>query len=295
MKIGIYGYPVSPENKQFILQFCEYLKASETEVYMFELFCRFLEDDFDFKPHVKGYFTDYSDVPEDLDIMFSIGGDGTVLKTVSIIRDKDIPIVGINSGRLGFLANISKTQLEKVMKLIFKGNYTIEKRALLELHSNGKLFKNFNIALNEITVHKKDTSSMIAIDTIVNGELLTTYWADGLIISTPTGSTAYSLSVGGPIVMPQSRNIIIAPIAPHNLTMRPIVLPDDVEVKLRMHGRDNSFLATLDYRSEDFDGNDELVIRRAKYDMPMVKLPDTSFYKTIRNKMMWGLDKRNRN
>ncbi|MCD6366656.1 MAG: NAD kinase, partial [Bacteroidales bacterium] len=264
-------------------------------VYIFDSFCKFLEDDFDFKPHVKGYFSDFNDVPDDLDIMFSIGGDGTVLETVSIIRDKGIPIAGINSGRLGFLANISKTQLEKAVKTILNGNFTVENRALLQLKSNRDIFSDFNIALNEITVHKKDTSSMIAIDTIVNGELLTTYWADGLIVSTPTGSTAYSLSVGGPIVVPQSKNIIISPIAPHNLTMRPIVLPDDVDIKLRMHGRDNSFLVSLDYRSEDFDGNDELIIRRAKYDIQMVKLPDTSFYKTIRAKMMWGLDKRNRN
>ena len=295
MKIGIYGYPVAEENKQFILQFCEFLRVSDTEVYIFDSFCKFLEDDFDFKPHVKGYFSDFNDVPNDLDIMFSIGGDGTVLETVSIIRNKGIPIAGINSGRLGFLANISKTQLEKAVKTILSRNFTVEKRTLLQLKSNPDIFSDFNIALNEITVHKKDTSSMIAIDTLVNDELLTTYWADGLIISTPTGSTAYSLSVGGPIVVPQSRNIIISPIAPHNLTMRPIVLPDDVEIRLRMHGRDNSFLVSLDYRSEDFDGNDELIIRRAKYDIQMVKLPDTSFYKTIRAKMMWGLDKRNRN
>ncbi len=295
MKIGIYGYPVSEENKQFILQFCEFLKKSDTEVYIFNSFCKFLEDDFGFEPNAEGYFSNFNDVPDDLDIMFSIGGDGTVLETVSIIRDKEIPIAGINSGRLGFLANISKTQLEKAVKTILSGNFTVEKRALLQLKSNYDIFSDFNIALNEITVHKKDTSSMIAIDTLVNNELLTTYWADGLIISTPTGSTAYSLSVGGPIVVPQSRNIIISPIAPHNLTMRPIVLPDDVEIRLRMHGRDTSFLVSLDYRSEDFDGNDELIIRRAKYDIQMVKLPDTSFYKTIRTKMMWGLDKRNKN
>jgi len=294
MKIGIYGYPVSSENKQFIAHFCEYLKASDMEVYIFKPFCQFLEDKFEFKPKIKGYFSDFSDVPENLDIMFSIGGDGTVLETVSIIRDKGIPIAGINSGRLGFLANISKTQMEKTLRNILQNKFTVENRALLELKSNRNIFNDFNIALNEITVHKKDTSSMIAIDTFVNGELLTTYWADGLIISTPTGSTAYSLSVGGPIVVPQSKNIIIAPIAPHNLTMRPIVLPDDVEIKLRMHSRDNVFLVSLDYRSEDFDGNDELVIRRAKYDIQMVKLPDTSFYKTIRAKMMWGVDKRNK-
>jgi len=295
MNVGIYGYPVSSENKQFIVQFCEYLKASEVDVYIFKPFCQFLEDKFEFKPKIKDYFSDFSDVPKNLDIMFSIGGDGTVLETVSIIRDKGIPIAGINSGRLGFLANISKTQMEKTLRDILQNNFTVENRALLELKSNRTIFNDFNIALNEITVHKKDTSSMIAIDTIVNGELLTTYWADGLIIATPTGSTAYSLSVGGPIVVPQSKNIIISPIAPHNLTMRPIVLPDDVEIKLRMHSRDNVFLVSLDYRSEDFDGNDELVIRRAKYDIQMVKLPDTSFYKTIRTKMMWGVDKRNKN
>jgi len=295
MKVGIYGYPISDENKLFIIQFCEYLKAADAEVYIFESFCNFLKDKFEFQPKIKGYFNDYSDVPSNLDIMISIGGDGTVLETVSIIRDKEIPIAGINSGRLGFLANISKTQIKKTLKNILQNNFTVENRALLELKSNRHIFHDFNVALNEITVHKRDTSSMIAIDTFVNGELLTTYWADGLIIATPTGSTAYSLSVGGPIVVPESKNIIIAPIAPHNLTMRPIVLPDDVEIKLKMHGRDNLFLVSLDYRAEDFDGNDELIIRRAKYDIQMVKLPDTSFYKTIRTKMMWGIDKRNKN
>ncbi len=295
MKIGIYGYPVLPENKDFILQFCKYLKEFDAEVYIFDSFFQFLKNDFHFNPEIKGFFSDYSNVPPDLDIMFSIGGDGTVLETVSIIRNKGIPIAGINSGRLGFLANISKVQLEKAVKKILQKDFTIENRALLELRSNSGIFSDFNIALNEITVHKKDSASMIAIDTFVNNELLTTYWADGLIISTPTGSTAYSLSVGGPIVVPQSQNVILSPIAPHNLTMRPIVLPDDIEIRLRVHGRDNSFLVSLDYRSEDFDGNDELIIRRANYDIQMVKLPDASFYKTIRTKMMWGVDKRNRN
>jgi len=295
MRIGIYGHPVLLENKQFIIQFFNYLTELDAEVYIFKSFYEFLKKDFSFKAQIKGYFNSFLDFPDDLDLVFSIGGDGTVLETASIIRNKGVPVAGINSGRLGFLANISKVQIEKAIKTIFNRNFTIENRALLELKNNGNLFNDFNIALNEITIHKKDNSSMISIDTFVNDELLTTYWADGLIISTPTGSTAYSLSVGGPIVVPQSKNIIIAPIASHNLTMRPIVLPDNAEIRLKLHGRENSFLVSLDYRSENFDGKDELIICRAGYDFKMIKLPNTSFFKTIRTKMMWGIDKRNRN
>lgn len=295
MKIGIYSYKPESEDIDFYLDLYRCLNNSDIELFLFKPFYDFLKTALQAEPIYKNIFNDTHDLPNDLDVIFSIGGDGTVLETVSLVRDKEIPIAGINSGRLGFLANISKSQFEMAVKNIINKNFSTEKRALIALVNNDTIFKDFNCALNEITIHKKDTSSMVSIDAYVNDELLTTYWADGLIIATPTGSTAYSLSVGGPIVVPQSKNFIISPIAPHNLSMRPMILPDSVELKIKITSReDKSFLVSLDYRSEDYDGEIELIIRRAEYDIILVKLPDTSFFNTIRSKMMWGVDKRNR-
>jgi NAD+ kinase len=285
-----------PNNRDFIHAFFDEIKEHSVSIWIHQVFYDFLlqEMNIDFGKNTH-QFHDSNDLPEDLDMIFSIGGDGTFLETVSIVRNKDIPIAGINSGRLGFLANISKTKVKSALQSIFRGDYSLEERSLLELDTKGLLFKDYNYALNEITVHKKDSASMIAITAYVDGKLLNTYWADGLIVSTPTGSTAYSLSVGGPIVVPQSKNIIIAPIAPHNLTVRPIVLSDDVEIclKVEKNYRDTMYLVAMDYRSELFDSPMKLTIRKADFTIKMVQLPDTQFFKTMRNKMMWGKDKRN--
>jgi NAD+ kinase len=227
-----------------------------------------------------------------LDFLFSIGGDGTILDTLTSIK-KGIPVVGVNSGRLGFLSNTAKTEIKQVIKQLMAGDYRIEERTMLNLDTKAKLFGKYNFALNELTVHKKDSSSMITIHVFVNGIFLNSYWADGLIIATPTGSTAYSLSCGGPIVMPNSENFVITPIAPHNLNIRPIIVSDDSEIEIKVEGREEKFLATLDSRSEEISTKNTLVVSKSKLNINLVQFPNQNFFKTIRNKLYWGLDKRN--
>jgi NAD+ kinase len=228
-----------------------------------------------------------------VDMLFSIGGDGTFLQAVTFVRDKGIPMVGINSGRLGFLADISQKDLICALGEILEGRYRIQELSLLELTHPHGLMGDFGYALNEVAVHKRDSSSMITIHTYLNQEFLNSYWADGLIVSTPTGSTAYSLSVGGPIMHPSSRGIIITPIAPHNLTVRPLVVPDEMELTLKIEGRGGKFLASLDSRSMVVDDSLELKIRKADFTIKVVERENQNFYATLRNKLMWGADKRN--
>lgn len=292
MKIAIYGRPFAKQSIEFIHKFFRTLSGKNNELYIHKNFADFLRKELNFHPPVKAEFKKYEDLDSSFDFMISIGGDGTFLESVELIRDLNIPIVGINSGRLGFLANIAKENTVEAIKKLKKGEYEIEERTLLELETENNLFGEFNKALNELTIIKKDTSSMITIKAYVDGEYLNSYWTDGLIISTPTGSTGYSLSVGGPIVMPGTKNFIISPIAPHNLTVRPMVIPDDKEITLKVDGREDSFLATLDFRSRVFDKSMELKIRKAKYTIKTVKFPNSTFFETIRNKLMWGLDRR---
>jgi NAD+ kinase len=227
------------------------------------------------------------------DILISVGGDGTILDTITAIGDSEIPIVGFNTGRLGFLANNAKEEAKQIVEMLLRGDYELEQRSLLSLKTDDKLFGNNNFALNELTVHKKDSSSMMTIHTYINDEYLNSYWADGLIIATPTGSTAYSLSCGGPILIPQSKNFVINPIAPHNLSARPIIVPDDVEIKLRIEGREDEFLATLDSRTRTISNDTDLKIVKSKFYINLVKFEGQNFYNTIRNKLLWGIDKRN--
>jgi NAD+ kinase len=233
------------------------------------------------------------DLPETYDFFISIGGDGTFLEAITYVRDSGIPVIGINSGRLGFLANISKTEIADSVDAIANKQFTIEKRTLLELKTDMNLFGKDNYALNELTIHKKDSSAMITVHTFMNEEFLNSYWADGLIVSTPTGSTAYSLSVGGPLVLPNSRNFIIAPIAPHNLTVRPLVIPDEFELTLEVEGRNKQFLLALDSRSEFINEGIQLKVKKADFELSVIKLPGQTYYKTLRNKLMWGVDNRN--
>jgi len=293
MRIAVNGRPFSKESVDFIFQFFNSFSEKEHEIFLRREFAEFLEKELQFKPKIKSLFNQYEDLDRNFDFMFSIGGDGTFLDSVELVRDLDIPIIGINSGRLGFLANISKEDTLTAIKQLKNKEFTIQERTLLTLDTDNDLFGDFNVALNELTVIKKDTSSMVTIKAYVDGEYLNSYWTDGLIVSTPTGSTAYSLSVGGPIVMPGTRNFVISPIAPHHLTVRPIVIPDDKEIVLKIEGRSDSFLATLDSRSNVFNGETELRIKKASYTIKTVVFNDMSFFKVIRNKLMWGLDRRN--
>lgn len=292
MKIAIFGRSFLSDFKDSMIEILSKMKNTSTELYIYKQF-----DDFVHKTIATKYtahiFKDHYDLPHDVDLMLSIGGDGTYLQAVSFIRDKGIPIVGINSGRLGFLANISKQNLSFALDEIIKGNYLIEKKSLLQLSTEIELFEGFSFALNEFTVHKKDSSSMIKIQTYLNNEFLNTYWADGLIISTPTGSTAYSMSAGGPILTPDSSNFILSPLAPHTLTVRPLVIPDHHELSLQVEGRNSNYLISLDYRNEVINKPLLIKLRKASFFINSIKLKSQSYFETLRNKLMWGIDNRN--
>ncbi len=231
--------------------------------------------------------------PSKIDFMICIGGDGTYLDATTFVRDSNIPILGINTGRLGFLSGASIKELDKVTDCILNQNYELYKRATLKVEGNTPVFEKNNFALNEITLHKSDTSSMIKIHTYLNDDFLNTYWADGLILSTPTGSTAYSLSCGGPIVFPGSDNFVLTPVAPHNLNMRPIVIPDKFKVRFEVEGRSRFYLASLDSRSETLDSSIELTVSKNNFFINLVRLPNHAYHSTIRSKLNWGLDQRN--
>jgi len=293
LKISIYGISFGENFNHSICSLLKQLQKNKVEVFLYADFYAFLKKQLECQLPEYKVFKSHEDLDVDTNFMFSIGGDGTFLQAISFVGKRNIPIVGINTGRLGFLAYISQNEIQEAISSIISGNYTLEERTLIQLESSSKMFADFNYALNEVTIHKKDSSSMITIHTYLNGEFLNTYWADGLIISTPTGSTAYSLSVGGPIVIPNSQNFILTPIAPHKLTERPIILSDNNELTLKVEGRSANFLASLDYRSDFFDSNVELKIRRADFTIKLIQLRGHSFFKTLRNKLMWGVDKRN--
>lgn len=225
--------------------------------------------------------------------LISIGGDGTLLDSVTIVQNSGVPILGINTGRLGFLSNISSSQIIDAVDALKADRYVLDHRALIEVKAEGVDFGSFNYALNEVTIHKKETSSMIAIHANMEEHYINTYWADGLIISTPTGSTAYSLSCGGPIVMPGTESWIFTPIAPHNLNVRPLVVPNTKAIQLRAEGRELQFLLTLDSRSFTIDHETEVEIKNAPFEIALINLEHQYFFNTIRKKMMWGMDKRN--
>jgi len=238
-------------------------------------------------------FTGKNDLPAHVDMLFSLGGDGTMLDTVSFVGNSNIPIIGINLGRLGFLAAIPEEEVEQAILSLVRGSYTLEKRTLLHLDSSKPMFDGAPYALNEFTIHRKDSSSMIKIHTYLNGEFLNTYWADGLIVSTPTGSTGYSLSCGGPIVFPQTSSFVITPVAPHNLNVRPIIVPDDNVISFEVEGRAENFLCTLDSRTETINSTIQLAVKKENFTISLVRPDEHNFLKTIRQKLYWGIDKRN--
>jgi len=291
MTIAIFGSPYPEHFSKYIQHLIKKLETEHINLIIEEEFSIFLENNIRFNKSIST-FNSYATLKNKADFLLSIGGDGTLLKAVTYVRESEIPIMGINTGRLGFISSISADQIDDAITDILKGNYKINERTLLELSSDKNLFKEKNFALNEVAVSKKDTSSMIRIDAYVDDEFLNTYWADGLVVSTPTGSTGYSLSCGGPIIMPGTNNIIITPNAPHNLNVRPIVIDDNSVVKLKVEDRDQLALVSLDSRSRAFDSETELIIKKASFKIKLVQPQNNSFTKTIRHKLMWGLDKR---
>lgn len=238
-------------------------------------------------------FNSSDDLDESIDCIISLGGDGTLLDTVTLVKDKGIPVMGINYGRLGFLANIGKEDLHTAVQAIVNRTYVIDKRSLIHLDANVPLFGDVPYALNEFTLHKKDSSPMIKIHTYLNGEFLNSYWADGLIVATPTGSTGYSLSCNGPVVFPDSGSFVITPVSPHNLNIRPIIIPDNTIVSFEVEGRTDGFLCSLDSRREIVTKEIQLAVRKENFGINLIRLNENNFLQTLRNKLSWGLDKRN--
>ena len=238
-------------------------------------------------------FHESADLDESIDFLISLGGDGTLLDTLTLVRNKNIPVLGINFGRLGFLASIGKDEVATAVNALANGTFVIDKRSLIHLDANEPLFGEVPYALNEFAIHKTDVSPMIKIHTYLNGEFLNTYWADGLIVSTPTGSTGYSLSCNGPVVFPDSGSFVITPIAPHNLNVRPVVVPDNNIVSFEVEGRSDEFICTLDSRKEMVQKHIQLAVRKESFTISLVRLNENNFLQTLRTKLSWGFDKRN--
>lgn len=291
MKVAIYARQVNAKNILHFETVFRELEKLGAEVFLFASVYNALKKQLKLMPCTV--FSSGYEIKDKVDFLFSIGGDGTILDTLSLVQDSGIPVMGINTGRLGFLSSISQDNIPTAIENLSNGHYGVDKRALLKLETSKKLFGDVNYALNELTIHKKDSSSMIVIHTYLNGEPLNSYWADGLIIATPTGSTGYSLSCGGPIVMPQSGNFVITPIAPHNLNVRPFVVSDKNVISLEVEGRSQFFLTTLDSRSITIDNTIQLAVRREEFTFNIVRLNDENFLGTLRKKLSWGLDSRN--
>ncbi len=294
MKIGIYGQFYHDDSDVSIQLLLSALYDKNISIFIEENFLKLIIQHKDINDKYSDFPT-FKELDASFDLFFSIGGDGTILKSITYIKDLNIPLAGINTGRLGFLASIQKEEIIPSINQILEGNYSISERSLLsiEVSPENKSLDPLGFALNEITVIRKDTTSMIRVETYLNEEYLTSYWSDGLIISTPTGSTGYSLSCGGPILDPRSTSIILTPIAPHNLNARPIVIPDTTEVKLKVTGREENYLVSLDSRIATLSNETVITIKKSSFSIKMIQLNSDSFIKTLRKKLLWGEDKRN--
>jgi len=292
MIIAIFGRSINPVFFDSLKRLFTILHLHRVDVTVYRPFLEYMRSEIDFDPAEVTDFSNHNDL-RNVDFFFSIGGDGAFLEAVSLVRDSGIPMVGINSGRLGFLADVAQQELESALESLFAGKYNLQPRSLIRLENNLGLFSDFPYALNEFTVHKQDIAQMITVHVEVGKDYLNSYWADGLIVSTPTGSTAYSLSVGGPIIAPTAANFIIAPIAPHNLAIRPVVIPDSEEIKIKVEGRGSRFMVTLDSRSDAFGSDVEMRLSKAGFSINVLHFDNMSFFSTLRNKLMWGIDRRN--
>lgn len=294
MKIAIYGQYYQNSTKPIIKDIFSFLNSKNIEIVVEEKFLAMLYEKEILKKEYKTYIS-HTELNESFDLLISIGGDGTILRAATLVRNSGIPILGINAGRLGFLASVQKENINDFLQLVLDKNYTISKRSLLSVTvdpENAEI-NEINFAMNEVTVSRKETTSMITIETYLNGEYLNSYWADGLIISTPTGSTGYSMSCGGPILTPDVSSFVITPLAPHNLTARPLVIPDNTEVKLKVIGRDKQYLVSLDSRVTTIGNESILTIKKTDFEINMVEIPNETFLMTLRKKLLWGEDKRN--
>lgn len=292
MHVALYSRGFVKEDLEDIRLLLDELKRQEITPVVYEPFYREL------RPHVQltadaDTFSRAEDLDGRIEFLISLGGDGTLLDTVSFVRDKNIPVMGVNFGRLGFLAGIGRSEIHEIVDALVSRSYVVDKRTLIHLDASIPLFGDVPYALNEFTIHKKDTSAMVKIHTYLNGEFLNTYWADGLIVATPTGSTGYSLSCGGPIVFPDAASFVITPVSPHNLNVRPIIVPDDNVISFEVEGRSDQFLCTLDSRMEVIDNRVQLAVKKEDFSISLLRLNEGNFLHTLRNKLLWGIDTRN--
>lgn len=294
LKVGIYGQFYHENSNVYITLLLDVLSKGDVSIFIEENFYNLISKHKEIDT-ADLQFPTFKELDSSFDLFFSIGGDGTILKSITYIKDLNIPFAGINTGRLGFLASIQKEEITVCVEKILNGDYTLSERTLLSIDvlPDHQDIKTLNFALNEISVIRKNTTSMIKVDTYLNDEFLTSYWSDGLIVSTPTGSTGYSLSCGGPVLEPSSTSFILTPIAPHNLNARPIVIPDSTEVKLKVTGREDNYLVSLDSRIATVSNETEITIKKSPFTLKMIQLHEDSFIKTLRKKLLWGEDKRN--
>lgn len=292
MKIGFYGKVFGDDYNELMRDVIRLLNEASVNIMIYEPFWN------DIKHCIDDFckfemFNSSEEIKNNIDILFSFGGDGTILDSVPLIRDSGIPVLGINTGTLGFMASVSPQSTSEAVKNIITGNYTIEQRSLIQIKDEDNIFNGINYALNEISICRKDNGSLIVVEVYIDDMLLNTYWADGIILATPTGSTAYSMSVGGPIMMPNADSFLITPIAAHNLSVRPIVIPDKSVVKVKVNGRSDIFALGLDSRIITADKSMNIEIRKTDFTFNMIKMPDKNFFETIRKKLLWGNDLRN--
>lgn len=292
MKVAIYGRMLEAGQQKELQLFFDELSKQKIEAIIFQHFFEQIKETIQL-PSGTSVFSLSEDLTDEIEFVISLGGDGTLLDTVTLVRDKNIPIMGINFGRLGFLASIGCDEVKLAVKAIAKRTYVVDKRTLIHLDANIPLFGNVPYALNEFSIHKRDIAPMIKIHTYLNGEFLNTYWADGVIVATPTGSTGYSLSCNGPIVFPDSGSFVITPVAPHNLNVRSIIVPDNHIISFEIEGRSDQIICALDARREIIDKDVQLAVRKESFVLSLVRLSENNFLQTLRNKLTWGLDKRN--
>lgn len=292
MKIAIYGREFNDTVLPYVQEVFNALEQNKIEAIVFEKFHQFITGKV-ILPKTVSTFKDNTALIGQADLLISLGGDGTLLDTLALIRDSGIPVIGINFGRLGFLASVNKDEIGKAITALLKKEFSLDKRSLLRIESENNLFNGENFALNDITIHRRDDSAMMLINAYMNDEFINSYWADGLIIATPTGSTAYSLSCGGPIIFPSSESFVITPVAPHNLNVRPLIVPDHVSLTFQVEARSAKFLVSCDSRTETVDGSVKIILKKADFDVNLIRLNEESYLTTLRNKLLWGIDTRN--
>lgn len=288
--IALFGKNLAPENGEYMRQLFAKLNDNNAEMTIYKPFVDMVAN---YIPDGVAFSTFNSHTDLKADLLFSIGGDGTILDTVPFVLDSGIPVLGINMGRLGFLSSVSKNEIEKAVESVLSGDYSVEQRTLLELVSPGNVFGDVRYALNELNVIRNPEHSLLAIKVYVDDTYLNTYWGDGILLATPTGSTAYSLSAGGPIIAPNSKSFVLTPIAAHNLTVRPVVIPDDSIVRIQVESREKKFVFSMDSRTCALDTSVQLEVRKADFCLNLVRMSNVDFFGTIRNKLMWGKDNRN--